>query len=157
MRLHLSLGQNRKRKVAVEDVKYLLSSHYQGTPFNPYSNQDSGKRGMYRSIGINRTGVTAVCQIRSGVPHELQGIEWLSFGSTTFAAMLPLYTNVAKMPDYISKVTLNGGYYDRQPSIPSAGGSYTYGSGKSMQAIDPAVTHLHETTGQTYSYGYQVK
>ena len=58
---------------------------------------------------------------------------------------------------YISKVTLNGGYYDRQPSIPSAGGSYTYGSGKSMQAIDPAVTHLHETTGQTYSYGYQVK
>ena len=95
------------RKVAVEDVKYLLSSHYQGTPFNPYSSQDSGKRGMYRSIGINRTGVTALCQIRSGVPHELQGVEWLSFGSTTFAAMLPLYTNVAKMPDYVSKVTLD--------------------------------------------------
>ncbi len=95
------------RKVAVEDVKYLLSSHYQGTPYNPYSSQDSGKRGMYRSIGINRTGVTALCQIRSGVPHELQGVEWLSFGSTTFAAMLPLYTNVAKMPDYVSKVTLD--------------------------------------------------
>ena len=95
------------RKIAVEDVKYLLSSHYQGTPFNPYSNQDSGKRGMYRSIGINRTGVTAVCQIRSGVPHELQGVEWLSFGSTTFAAMLPLYTNVAKMPAYVSGVTLD--------------------------------------------------
>ena len=42
------------RKVAVEDVKYLLSAHYQGTPFNPYSNQDTGKRGMYRSIGIKR-------------------------------------------------------------------------------------------------------
>ena len=58
---------------------------------------------------------------------------------------------------YINKVTLNGGYYDRMPSIPSAGGSYTYGSGKSMQAIAPAATHLHETTGETYSYGYQVK
>ena len=58
---------------------------------------------------------------------------------------------------YINKVTLNGGYYDRIPSIPSAGGSYTYGSGKSMQAIAPAATHLHETTGETYSYGYQVK
>ena len=95
------------RKIAVEDVKYLLSAHYQGTPFNPYSNQDSGKRGMYRSIGINRTGVTAVCQIRSGVPRELQGVEWLSFGSTTFAAMLPLYTNVRKMPAYVSHVTLD--------------------------------------------------
>ncbi len=58
---------------------------------------------------------------------------------------------------YINKVTLNGGYYDRMPSIPSAGGSYTYGSGKSMQAIAPAATHLHETTGETNSYGYQVK
>ena len=95
------------RKIAVEDVKYLLSSHYQGTPFNPYSGQDSGKRGMYRSIGINRTGVTALCQIRSGVPEALKGVEWLSFGSTTFAAMLPLYTSVAAMPDYVAKVTLD--------------------------------------------------
>ncbi|MGX8692321.1 MAG: C69 family dipeptidase [Clostridia bacterium] len=95
------------RKIAVEDVKYLLSSHYQGTPYDPYAKQDGGKRGRYRSIGINRTGVTAVCQIRSGVPRELQGVEWLSFGSTTFAAMLPLYANVAKMPDYVSRVTLD--------------------------------------------------
>ena len=95
------------RKIAVEDVKYLLSSHFQGTPFNPYSGQDSGKRGMYRSIGINRTGVTALCQIRSFVPEALKGVEWLCFGSTTFSAMLPLYTGVAAMPDYVSKVGLD--------------------------------------------------
>ncbi len=93
------------RKIAVEDVKYLLSSHYQGTPYDPYAKQDSGMRGRYRSIGINRTGVTAVCQIRSGVPRELQGVEWICFGSTTFSAMLPLYATVAKMPDYVGKVT----------------------------------------------------
>ena len=94
------------RKLAAEDVHHLLASHYQGTPYDPYSNRDTGKRGMYRSIGINRTGVTALCQIRSGVPDALKGVEWLCFGSTTFSAMLPLYTNVAKMPDYVSKVTL---------------------------------------------------
>ena len=95
------------RKVAVEDVKYLLSAHYQGTPYDPYTNRDTGKRGMYRSIGINRTGVTSVCQIRSGVPREIRGIEWICFGSTTFSAMLPVYPNVPKMPDYLSKVTLD--------------------------------------------------
>ncbi len=94
------------RKLAVEDVHYLLSGHYQGTPYDPYANRDTGKRGMYRSIGINRTGVTALCQIRSGVPEALKGVEWLCFGSTTFSAMLPLYTNVGKMPDYVSKVGL---------------------------------------------------
>ena len=95
------------RKVAVEDVKYLLSGHYQGTPYNPYSSQDTGKRGMYRSIGINRTGVTSICQIRSDVPEAIRGIEWICFGSTTFDAMLPVYANVPKMPKYLSDVTLD--------------------------------------------------
>ena len=95
------------RKVAVEDVKYLLSAHFQGTPYNPYSNRDTGKKGMYRSIGINRTGVTSVCQIRANAPDSVKGVEWICFGSTTFSALLPLYPNVSKMPNYVSRVTLD--------------------------------------------------
>ncbi|MBQ8088077.1 MAG: C69 family dipeptidase, partial [Clostridia bacterium] len=94
------------RKVAVEDVKYLLSAHYQGTPFNPYTNQDTGRRGMYRSIGINRTGVTSICQIRSDVPEAVKGLEWICFGSTTFSALLPVYTNVPALPKYLSDVSM---------------------------------------------------
>ena len=95
------------RKVTVEDVKFILSSHYQGTPYNPYSNHDDGRRGKYRSIGINRTGVTSICQIRSGVPEAIRGIEWIGFGSTAFDAMLPVYTNVSRMPKYLSNVALD--------------------------------------------------
>ena len=95
------------RRIAVEDVKELLSSNYQGTDYNPYLNHDTGVRGKYRSIGINRTGVTAVCQIRSGVPDGIKGLEWVCFGSTTFNALLPVYPNVSKIPDYLSKVTLD--------------------------------------------------
>ena len=94
-----------ERKITAEDVKYLLSGHYQGTPYNPYTGRDTGERGKYRSIGINRTGVTAICQIRPYAPEAVKGLEWISFGSTTFNAMLPVYTNVPKMPDYLSKVT----------------------------------------------------
>ena len=96
-----------EHKVTVEDVKYMLSSHYQGTPFNPYTSQNTGKRGMYRSIGINRTGVTSVCQIRSDAPEKLKGLEWICFGSTTFSALLPVYPCVPKMPKYLSDVTLD--------------------------------------------------
>ena len=95
------------RKVAAEDVKYMLSGHYQGTPYDPYINRDTGMRGMYRSIGINRTGVASVCQIRSGVPEAVKGLEWICFGPTTFDALLPVYPNVAKMPPYLSAVTLD--------------------------------------------------
>ena len=95
------------RKVAPEDVKYLLSSHYQGTPYDPYISRNTGMRGMYRSIGINRTGVTSICQIRPGMPEAIRGIEWIVFGPTTFAAALPVYTGVHKMPAYLSRVTLD--------------------------------------------------
>ncbi|MBQ6483020.1 MAG: C69 family dipeptidase [Anaerolineaceae bacterium] len=95
------------RKVAAEDVKYMLSSHYQGTPYDPYAKHDSGQRGIYRPIGINRTGVTSICQIRGDVPDAIKGIEWICFGSTTFSAMLPVYTNVSRLPRYLSDVTLD--------------------------------------------------
>ena len=93
------------RKVTVEDVKYLLSAHFQGTDYDPYIGRDTGKRGMYRSIGINRTGVTSVCQIRSHVPDPIKGLEWICFGSTTFDAVLPVYPNVPKMPPYLAAVS----------------------------------------------------
>ena len=84
----------------------LLSSHYQGTPYDPYAGH-AEKGGIYRPIGINRTGVTTICQIRSDVPDAIKGIEWVCFGSTTFSAWLPVYTNVPQMPDYLSNVTLD--------------------------------------------------
>lgn len=94
-------------KVTVEDVKYILSSYYQGTPYNPYSSQHKDTGRKYRTIGINRTGVTSVCQIRDRVPQEIQAIEWICYGSTSFDALIPLYTNVEKLPKYISDVTLD--------------------------------------------------
>ena len=101
-----------ERKVTAEDVKYLLSGHYQGTPYNPYTAQNTGVRGKYRSIGINRTGVTSICQIRPYAPEKIRGVEWICFGSTTFSAMLPVYTNVPKMPAYLSRVTMNASTED---------------------------------------------
>ena len=93
------------RKVTIEDVRYLLSAHFQGTPYDPYTSRDTGMRGMYRSIGINRTGVTSICQIRGDLPAEIRGLEWVCFGSTAFSAFLPVYPGVPSMPAYLSGVT----------------------------------------------------
>jgi len=95
------------RKVAAEDVQYMLSGHFQGTPYDPYTNRDTGMKGMYRSIGINRTGVTSICQIRNGVPDEIKAIEWVCYGPTPFSCWVPVYTNVDAFPDYLSKVTMD--------------------------------------------------
>ncbi len=96
-----------ERKIAIEEVKYILSSYYQGTKFNPYAKEDTGVRGKYRPIGVNRTGVTGILQIRSNVPDEIKGVEWVCFGCNAFNVACPVYTNVPKMPKYLSNTTLN--------------------------------------------------
>ena len=93
-----------EHKLTIEDVRYILSTHYQGTPYDPYSNT-AEKKGMYRCIGMPRTGTMSICQIRPYMPKALQGVQWVSFGCTTFGAQLPVYTSITKAPRYLSKVT----------------------------------------------------
>jgi len=94
-----------EHKITVEEVKYVLSSYYQGTPYNPHGKADPTKKGIYRPIGISRTGVTAILQLRNDVPEEFCALEWLCFGCNAYNAAVPFYTNVDRLPDYISKVT----------------------------------------------------
>ena len=82
-----------ERKVTIEDVKYVLSSHYQGTPFDPYGHLgDEHTRHMYRPIGINRQSQLAVMQIRPYRPQSDRAIQWIAYGSNPFqhaGAVLP--------------------------------------------------------------------
>ena len=96
-----------ERKITIEDVKYILSSHYQGTPYDPYSKDiNNPLRNKYRSIGISRTSFLSINQIRGYLPKEIAAIEWICFGSNAFNSAIPFYTNVNKMPKYVSNTTL---------------------------------------------------
>lgn len=94
-----------ERKITVEDVKYILSSYYQGTPYNPFGKD--AQKGKYRPIGISRTGVMAILQIRGYMPKEIAALEWICFGANPYNAALPVYANTDRMPDYLSKVTMD--------------------------------------------------
>ncbi len=95
-----------ERKVTVEDIKYLLSSHYQGTEYDPYAKGESPKKYMYRSIGVNRTSFLACLEIRNNCPKEIAAIEWVAFGSNVFNAFVPLYANVDGIPSYFGNTTM---------------------------------------------------
>ena len=91
-----------ERKITVEDVKYVLSAHYQGTPYDPYGRHgDPLLRGMYRPIGVNRNNFLALTQLRPGLPAGLAAVEWVAMGSNVFNAFVPFYTNVEDTPAYL--------------------------------------------------------
>lgn len=92
-----------EKKITVEDVKYILSSHFQGTPYDPYAaSGDPSMRGAYRCIGINRTDFLALLQLRPDMPPEICGIEWLTFGSNVFNTFIPFYAQAGEVPAYLS-------------------------------------------------------
>ena len=95
-----------ERKLTPEDVKYVLSSHYQGTPFDPYASYgDKSMKGAYRSIGINRNDFMALIQMRPDVPEDIRAVEWIAYASNAFNTMVPFYANVERTPAYLACTT----------------------------------------------------
>lgn len=93
-------------KVTIEDVAFLMGSHFQGTPFDPYGTTGTAEsRHRYRPIGVNRTGHMVAIQVRPYVPAANRTVMWVSFGSGPFTAAAPFYANVNDTPAYLRDTT----------------------------------------------------
>ncbi|GCF92535.1 dipeptidase [Enterococcus florum] len=86
------------RKISIEDIKWVLSSHFENTVFDPYGNGTEEQKKLFRPIGINRNHNVHILQLRNDVPAEIAGIHWLAYGANTFNAVVPFYANVADTP-----------------------------------------------------------
>lgn len=95
-----------ERKITVEDIKYALSHHFQGTPYDPYKKHgDASQAGAFRPIGINRNNFLGLTQIRKDMPEPIKAIEWLALGSNVFNTMVPFYVNITDTPAYLRDTT----------------------------------------------------
>lgn len=90
-----------EKKIGVEDVEYFLSSHYNGTEYDPMGSFVSGddkKQKMFRSIALDRNQSSCILQIRNDVPKEIAGIQWINFGFYAYSPYVPFYTNIDDTP-----------------------------------------------------------
>ncbi|WP_438721236.1 C69 family dipeptidase [Enterococcus sp. AZ103] len=86
------------RKITIEDVKFIQSSHFENTIFDPYGDGDESDKTLFRPIGINRNHNVHILQIRNGVSKEIAGVHWLAYGANTFNTVVPFYSNVKDTP-----------------------------------------------------------
>ena len=92
-----------ERKITPEDVKYVLSGHYQGTLYDPYGRHGDGAlRGALRPVGVNRNNFLSLVEIRPDMPEETRALEWVAFGSNVFNALVPLFTQIDAAPEYFA-------------------------------------------------------
>jgi dipeptidase len=95
-----------ENKVTIEDIDFIMSSHYEDTPYDIYGTQGTEEsRHRYRPIGINRNGHLAILQLRPYEPEANRAVMWLAFGSNPFTSVAPFYTNVRTTPEYLAGTT----------------------------------------------------
>lgn len=81
------------RKIGVEEVGYVLSSHYNETIYNPLGNGPVMDRERFRPISMARTAESHILQIRNHVPSEIAALFWINSAPTAFNPYVPFYAN----------------------------------------------------------------
>jgi dipeptidase len=89
------------KKIGVEDVQRFLTSHYNGTPYDPmatYASGDEKDQKKFRSVALDRNQESSILQIRSNVPAEYAAIQWINMGFYAYSPYVPFYTNMNDTP-----------------------------------------------------------
>ncbi len=92
--------------ISIEDIEYILGSHYNETKFDPlgFDNSNADKT-RFRAISLSRTSESHILQMRPKSQKGLEGIKWLSLATPSFTPYIPFFTNVLDTPAAYKKMT----------------------------------------------------
>ena len=82
-----------EKRIAVEDIQYILASHYNETKFDPLGSGSDDDKKRYRAISLSRTANSHVLQLRNFKKVRAVGIEWKALGLPSFTPYVPFFTN----------------------------------------------------------------
>lgn len=83
-----------EKKISVEDIEYLLKSHYNETKYDPLGSGSEHDKKKYRAISLSRTANSHILQMRDSAQNGAAGVEWTGFGIPSFCPQVPMFTNV---------------------------------------------------------------
>lgn len=82
-----------EKKIAVEDIQYILKSHYNETKYDPMGSGSDHDKRTYRAISLSRTANSHILQMRDSDKNGAAGVEWTGFGIPSFCPHVPFFTN----------------------------------------------------------------
>lgn len=82
-----------ERKIAIEDIQYILKSHYNETQYDPLGDGSKYDRKVYRAISLSRTAQSHILQMRNSVDAKHAAVQWVEFGVPSFCAYVPFFAN----------------------------------------------------------------
>jgi dipeptidase len=83
------------RKISVEDIQYILKSHYNETKYDPLGHGNEHDKKTYRAISLSRTANSHILQMRDSRTNGAAGVQWIGFGVPSFCPHVPFFTNAS--------------------------------------------------------------
>ncbi|WFC01787.1 C69 family dipeptidase [Pediococcus pentosaceus] len=87
------------RLIQIEDVQQILSSHYEGTPYNPVGTGSEAEKHRFRPISLPATQESHILQIKPNQPIEVGGIHWLAMGVAAQSVYVPFFAGMSETPE----------------------------------------------------------
>lgn len=87
------------RLIQIEDVQRILSSHYEGTPYNPVGTGSESEKHRFRPISLPATQESHILQIKPDLPIEIGGIHWLAMGVAAQSVYVPFFAGLTQTPE----------------------------------------------------------
>lgn len=104
-----------ERKITVEDIQYILKSHYNETKYDPLGSGNEHDKKTYRAISLSRTANSHILQMRDSDKNGAAGVEWTGFGIPSFCPQVPFFTNAKEIDESYSytpeKLDLKSAYW----------------------------------------------
>ncbi|ANK58839.1 MULTISPECIES: C69 family dipeptidase [Loigolactobacillus] len=92
------------RKITVEDVQYILKSHYNETKYDPLGHGSEHDKKTYRAISLSRTANSHILQMRDNSKNGAAGVQWLGFGVPSFCPHVPFFSNATDTDESYRKL-----------------------------------------------------
>lgn len=109
---HMPMCRKPNRLLKVSDVQYVLRSHYDETPYDPYGGGTDREKHLYRPIGLNRTQNSHVLQLRNDVKEDHAAIMWLCLGVPEYTPYFPFYANATDTAPSFNDTKLDWNFDD---------------------------------------------
>lgn len=103
---NLSFIKTAEFPIQLTDVTFLLSSHYNGTKYDPVGHGKEKNKHQFRPISLAKTQESHVLQIRPNFPADYAGIQWLAMGVAAESSYIPFYSGITETPSeyHVGKV-----------------------------------------------------
>ncbi|WP_353990376.1 C69 family dipeptidase [Pediococcus argentinicus] len=86
------------RLIKISDVQRILSSHYEGTPYNPAGNGSETDKHRFRPISLPATQESHILQLRPNKPNTTAGVHWLAMGVAAQSVYVPFFAGMSETP-----------------------------------------------------------